>query len=496
MLEVNKSSSLRLRRLLKQPEFWAAFLGAVSVASFFAALLAYAYVGLSARYIIDDHCVAADLWENGFIGAQKHWYLTSTGRFTLMLVLSVVELIGPGLAPFLPLVALTLWLIGLTWTILQFRLSVGRRYPVVTSLLLSELIIYVTLGSVSNLHQVLYWVGGMLTYVAPLILLTIYVGFIKYSIDRKTKGWGTLFLSGSFTFIAAGFSETNLALQMGVFFLAIMFCSTGATSSFKGAALPLINAGFIGSILAAIVVILAPGSAARQATFPLPPALPSLISDSFLHTLAFVIASTRTRLPLTMSVALLLPALLAFKQPTGEQESLEQSVQLNLKSGRVKWLLLTSTAAALMFVAFCIVPAVYATSAAPLPRTLVIPQFVLVCFTVFWGYLVGSVLKKNFLSSTSKSSYLFIIMVVAMLVLGPITSAWRTFAASPRLQAQAAVWDALERQLHTAQSRGIRNLVVPKMYESEDYDTLSADPNFYVNRCVARYYGLDSIVAK
>ena len=87
-------ASLRLRSFLHQRAFWSAFLSTTSLVCFSVALLAYAYAGLFSHYIIDDYCVAAEFQRYGFFGAQKYWYVTWTGRFTLMLALSAVELVG------------------------------------------------------------------------------------------------------------------------------------------------------------------------------------------------------------------------------------------------------------------------------------------------------------------------------------------------------------------------------------------------------------------
>jgi hypothetical protein len=197
---------------------------------------------LFSHYIIDDYCVAAEFRRYGFFGAQKYWYVTWTGRFTLMLALSAVELAGQEIVPLLPALALILWLVGLSWTISQFRVTLGWLSPMASSLLLAELIIYATLRSVPNLHQVLFWVGGMLTYVAPLVLLTVYVGFIKYKADRHSQNWHTRLASAGVAFIAGGFSETSLALQSAALLFAIAACSASASVSARRAH-PLLTAG-------------------------------------------------------------------------------------------------------------------------------------------------------------------------------------------------------------------------------------------------------------
>jgi hypothetical protein len=87
-------------------------------------------------------------------------------------------------------------------------------------------------------------------------------------------------------------------------------------------------------------------------------------------------------------------------------------------------------------------------------------------------------------------------MILILLALGPLTSALRTFVRSRQYQSQAAAWNELRGEIRDAQLQGIRNLRVAKPYDSDKFETLSDDPNFVVNRCVASYYDLDSISAK
>jgi hypothetical protein len=50
-----------------------------------------------------------------------------------------------------------------------------------------EIVIYAGVRSVPNLYEVLFRVGGMLTYVAPLVLLTVYGGFSKFKVDHQSQ---------------------------------------------------------------------------------------------------------------------------------------------------------------------------------------------------------------------------------------------------------------------------------------------------------------------
>src|SRR6267142_1627145 len=137
--------------------------------TFLGALLAFAYVGHFTRYMADDYCLAVDLRNTGFLKAQKIWYMSWTGKFAYMFTLSVAELIGPAIVPYLPLLALTCWLAAAIWSVRQLALMAGWPRPFETSLVLSGFILFATLNSAHNLVQSFYWQTGMLGYTPPLI---------------------------------------------------------------------------------------------------------------------------------------------------------------------------------------------------------------------------------------------------------------------------------------------------------------------------------------
>src|SRR5882762_10522954 len=124
--------------------------------AFLGALLAFAYVGHFTRYMADDYCIAVDLRNVGFMRAQRIWYTSWTGKFSYMFALSLAELIGPAIVPFLSLLALTCWLAAAIWSVHQLALMAGWPRPFKTSLFLSGFILFATLNSAHNLVQSFY----------------------------------------------------------------------------------------------------------------------------------------------------------------------------------------------------------------------------------------------------------------------------------------------------------------------------------------------------
>src|SRR5207302_5990705 len=88
-------------------------------------LLVYASIGSYARYTADDYCWAGVLREQGFLGAQAWWYVAYSPRYAFTFIVNVVELLGPGIVPFLPALALVVWVAALSWSVAQ----IGVRLP-------------------------------------------------------------------------------------------------------------------------------------------------------------------------------------------------------------------------------------------------------------------------------------------------------------------------------------------------------------------------------
>jgi hypothetical protein len=81
----------------------------------------------------------------------------------------------------------------------------------------------VTLRATPTLIQSVYWQTGMLTYTAPLLLLTVYAGFLGSRVNREipSRHGPTALLTGAgLPFLIAGFSETSAALIVGALALA------------------------------------------------------------------------------------------------------------------------------------------------------------------------------------------------------------------------------------------------------------------------------------
>lgn len=481
------------------------FLTAVLVTALFIPLLAFAFLGHFIRYMGDDWCTAAVINKVGLLKAQWSWYVGWTGRFSFTLVSGIAHLPGPQVAPLVPALMLTLWLAATSWASYQIALWARWPSPLLASLAAAELIVFATLNTAHNIVQSFYWQTGALTYVAPLILLTLYVGVIVYGARRRFEGRSAAPASALgfvLTLIAGGFSEAYVVLQTGGLLLAAAACYAGAReggarASFTRAALPPFVAGLAGSLLSLLVVALAPGNDVRRSFFTSPPDLFSSAKISLYYATGHV-PYTVYLSPCTTLLMLVVPAMMGFYLYATDPERGEA---LDLRKARR--LLILLPVVGYILILLCYVPAAYATSTYLPGRARIIPQFVFVCVTISWGYLAGAALS-TYLSArrqyVTASLTAGLVVVAALLVLSPASAAWRVLTLVKGARESAAVFDQMDREIRVAKERGVMDQTVTAL---DDVETrfgagktelhLERDPENWKNKCVAKFYGINSV---
>src|SRR5205823_1540978 len=110
-----------------------------------------------------------------------------------------------------------------------------------------------------DLPQSLYWQTGMLTYLLPLVLATLLIGWIAQGVSTGHAGWREAVLCGLLTFMAGGLSEAYLIPQDVALTLAL---GVSLVAKRRRAAV-LLSAALAGGVLALAAVVLAPATPGR-----------------------------------------------------------------------------------------------------------------------------------------------------------------------------------------------------------------------------------------
>lgn len=457
------------------------FLHALVGAALLLPLIVYASVGAFTRYAADDYCTAGILRTEGLLGAQKWWYLGFSPRYAFSFAVSTVELLGPAVVPILPTIAMLVWLLVSTWTISRFGAVCPRLKSMAIAALLAELVTFAVLSTTPDIAQSLYWQTGMLTYLLPLVLLTLYVGWVQTRVTRTLRGAGdppvSLLLSAAIPLIAGGMSETYLAFQGIVLFLALVGCLVFRTPATR-AALPHVAVGWAASAVALGIIQVSPTVSLRESGLkpPVSLAVGAAINTGWLFVVRFLRHS--------MFVALLCVALPAGIAPaTGRTADHLGTIARHLGAIAL---------ATFVAIVACFFPAFFAQGGDPPARSQIVPDFALVCFLIY----VGLRLQPWLLRLAVRAPRPAVAAAVGALALTPVVVAAGTLPERAAAAQYAARWDTVDQELRAAQAAGATRVFAPQLPRALGQSfVMSTDANYWFNQCVARYYGLQSVTA-
>ena len=425
-------------------------------------LLVYGATGSFARYTADDYCWAGVLRTEGFFKAQVLWYTGYSPRYAFTFLVNLVELAGPAIVPVLPAIAILAYVATLTWTVGRLGIRLVGCSTRLAPFVVAELVALATLQTAPDLPQSLYWQTGMLTYLLPLVLATLLIGWIARGLDR----WWAVVLSSVLTFVAGGLSETYLIPQNVALTLALGCCLIFAAPSprRRTTALHLASA-LVGGVLALAVIVASPSTASRVGGAP---ADLWLASSAAIATAAVQVQRLGRYFPLTILLCLGLPALL------GDG------------TGRINrtWFVMVS-GVVVVTLPFCYFPSFYAQNGNPPARSLIVPGAILIGYLVCTGFALQSVLAR-----LPEPRRLAVALVLALVPLGIAVIS----LPEPALAAQqAALWDAQDQQIRASRDAGQLDITVPPRPRYLGEEFVSSDRTNWFNVCVARYYGVRSI---
>jgi hypothetical protein len=465
------------------------------IAAFALPLFVYLYLGIFSRFIADDYCVANKVIENGLWGAVVYDYNNWFGRVSESFTSSLAALLGPHLSPINPTILLTTWFTGLVWLVYELSSLMRLRTLGHVAVLTTCLILCAVLAGSPQIYQSLYWLNSIYTYAASLALLPYAAAIVLHAHRNRWTGIRrSLGIVGIFTLAiaAAAFSEPFAAAQTLAFagWLIVILITTQTPRHPISA---YVFAALIGSVVAVFVLLAAPGNAIRQMNFQRASSLFSSAADSLIHAAAFMVASVSSFSPGGALAALFFPALVAYWHTPAE---LLESIPRR----RLRIAAMASIVAGFALIAAFMFPAMYATSQPPPARAYIIPQFFLVCCFAAAGWVIGMYIRKTIPHPSPDARTAVSVLAVLLLGFGPILTTVQALTLTAPLSTFAAEFDQRDALIRAAAARGETTLTVAPLTvdvgERVGLETIGADPEFWVNGCAARYYGLEAIVAE
>lgn len=442
-----------------------------------APLAGHALLGSYSRLLADDYCSAAIARARGVLAGTLYWYETWTGRYAANFLDALAGAtgvravaIGPGLALVLWLPLLAAAVAALTPRPAQLRIAAP----------LAAGIIFATLSVTPTVAQSLYWGQGMRSIVPPLILLPAYIALLGIASRPlpalvRILTWAA---GAAVVLLAAGFNETYTAVQIAILGGALVLAWAAGPAA-RSALVPGLAAGLAAALAGLALMVTAPGNAFRQAYFPPPPALPALLAIAGRNLAAFL----ANHVLLDLSALLSLAGVLALDAWAGAQSPARDAT-----SRRRRLALRALPAAALVLIFLCFVPAAYGMSSRPLPRTLLIPAYLLACAAAAQGYLLG----RGMPSAAGRKPIAQALVGAGLVALAALAlwSAVDLLRQAPAFNTYAAAWDATDAHLRAARAAGETAVAVPIVPNPLGLEDISPDAGHWINYCVGDYYDL------
>lgn len=450
------------------------------------ALAVYAYFGIFSRYLADDYCHSGILKNYGFWGAVQKHYLTFSNRYMILVVPYLTDFFGVRGQSYLPGIMIILWLGALYWLLNEIRHLLPITWTRLTSFFLATFLAFFVILQAPNRYQSIYWQASSINRFVPLVLTTYFFAFLLSIIRTRTRKENTLFWSILFfllTFLIGGFDEMNDVLIFASTLLAFLsiFSNKKKKNTFS---LSIISSISLSSLVSVGIMSLSPGIKWRVKDIP---TLGVFIQRILTYPKDFIVDTLRT-LPLPSFLSLFIPLILFFLLFIGKREEITKDFRKKT---------LTATLSAPLILYFLLIvnfsPSAYA-QAYPADRALLGAQALMTFLLTFEGILGGITLAVTFpILYQVKFSHYLLGIILALFSLYPLRVAWQTFHSIDFYRQRAIAWDARDAEIRTAQKSGKMNLTVPEFDSLHGIKELDDDPNHWVNRCAARYYGVDSI---
>jgi len=451
---------------------------------FLIALTIYAVRGFYSRYWADDYCFGSIFHQHGLFEGTGFFYQNTSNRFAAYFLVGLNELLGEHAISFLPafMILITVFIYSVVFK-LAFRLvKFPQKWGV--SLLLSQLMTYFMLLTAPDLFQSIFWRSGIVSYYAPIPFLGLTLIIILTGIRHGKFKFLQLVLLALVTFFSAGLSETFAALESGLWLILIVVALIFIT---KDRRRPILQSGavaLLGSMIAMLIMIKAPGNIMRLETLEQATSLWQVIYLSLRFGTSFLYNTLRGY-PLPILILFATSAILAYHLSGHTKPGIDEKTWVKILWGSLitGFILLVCVAA----------PTAYGMMAYPENRAWMLGRFVSVLAMIIVGFSTG-ILSHRFMDRIVDTCLMSIIILV-LLSLYPFKGAWQEWQQLSAWQTGALAWDARQQGILDSISEGEISLTVQAFDSIGSVAELTANPHYWVNVCAANYYGVEEIIA-
>ncbi len=465
----------------------------IAIIGFSVGILFFAMIGFHSRYLADDYCYSTSATDLGFFNGFWTTYTTWSGRYSAILFLQGFGYLGRYFPAILPSLILAGFCFSLFWLYQGVQKLALIKVSRLVSWNLALGTVFFLYWLMPNRYQVLFWMNGSVSYSFPLILLITAIAWIvdlTNQNDSHSKKWKMIPI-GFLLLIGSGFSETNAVFQVSL--LGVLWIWSLLISPRKNL-MELRKFFFVSLVISTIgmlLVIVAPGNSVRQVFFPPPPGFVNLIKLSAQFGLDFIKDTLRSS-PLPIAIIVLWAVVFTIIQNRAQEKS---SIEISKK---IIFIFIGIFATALLLAIAICTPSVYAETAYPEARALSSGIFMLVICILILGVLTGCLLTKLISHFSNRIGVRLLFISSFMLCLISIYPIRASVSLIPDLQQVSRFssrWDNRFNEIQQLIIAGETSISVNAIDSQYGIQEISQDPSNWVNTCVSRYFGLESITA-
>lgn len=453
----------------------------------------YVYLGTFSRYLSDDYCEAVRVNKSSPVAAVIERYTAeswprATMRYSNLLFIGFSELIGNNNMPITIPAMVLLWVIGLIFSIHEIRKFLRMDWAFEVDLFLGSLLGFFSLLQAPNLFQTIYWRSAMMTHFAPLVFGSFLFAFLLKRLRRAESQSFSLSIKLIIllaAFIIAGFSEPPTITMIIALPLPMLAIWCWGKPPAKQRQLNLLLWTFAGAVLGLLAMILSPAS--RSVVNERTMGIVEILSTSFLYSYLFIIDSLKT-LPLPAFLSALIPLLLVWLYKQVKPSELSQE-----KKSAIFLIIIVSPFLVWLLIAAGFSPSVYG-QGFPVERMRFLARTMMIAESMLAGLLFGLLLKDLQFKHRVLAEWTVLVIFASLAIVYPLRMLVNIYKFDvPEYRTRAELWDLRDAYIIRHASLGERDLIVPGFSGVYQIKELDSDPNHWVNRCAAQYYGVDSI---
>lgn len=453
------------------------------------ALAAFAYLGTFTRYLADDYCDTVLTAGGSAFDSLINRYLTVSDRYSNLLFAGLSEFLLPGKIQVLPVFMILLWTLALIWLVHEVRSTIDFQGSRASDVFLGGMLAFFPLFEAPNRFQTVYWRSAMATHFAPLVYLIAFtallLGMIRRMDGQRPGVWPGI-LCVVLAFFGGGFSEPPDAMLIVASALALTGVWIWGRSTRRRAALYHLGWTLAGAIMALVVMGVSPANSFRLRTPP--PGFSALIYRTLLSTFQFILDSLHI-LPLPTVFSIAIPFLLFYGWYVSRS-------QFSSHGRRLLFILILAVPFLMyVMIAASFAPSIYGQSY-PVERARFAGRLIMTTALSLEGALAGMLAAQwRWIAQKFAAGRLAFILLLVCCVY-PLRAGWTVLQQDlPEYSQWASAWDARQARILAQKAQGEQDIVVPQLPGIGYVKELDTRKRFWVNRCAATFYDVNSISA-